>query len=197
MKHFRKVCLLGLGFCVLTGCNPSGATPYDNLRTCTAEDGTLDAVELSTFEGSIVLSDGFPDRSNLNSVVVITGNLGGGGFVGEPLSLEGLNSLEIVEGGVTFVEDNLVDYSGVPRLRSVGSFGARSVPALEGFRGLENLAEVHGNMTTTSNPKLRSLAGLDGLERVHGDVRIRENPLLSPAEIETFLERVRSDGEVK
>lgn len=202
MKHTRRACFLSIGLLVMA-CNPSDEAPDDNLRTCTAEDGSLDPEELATFEGcerldgSIVLSAGFPDRRNLTSLVVITGNLGAGGYVGEPMSLEGLDSLEVVEGGVTFFTDNLIDYSGVPRLRSVGSFGTRSVPELVDFRGLESLSEVRGNFTITSNPKLQSLAGLDGLERVHGDVRIRENPLLPQAEIDAFLERVTVDGEVK
>ncbi len=203
MAHIDMACCLDVGVQLLMGCGASDAAPYHDLRTCTADDGTLDPEELLIFEGcerldgSIVLRDKFSDRRNLASIVLITGNLNGGGYVGEPLSLEGLDSLEVVEGGFTFFTDNLIDYSGVPKLRSVGSFSTRSVPELEDFRGLENLSEVRGNFTITSNPKLQSLAGLEGLEPAHGDVRIRENPLLPQAEIDALCERVTVDGEVK
>lgn len=193
----------GLVLLVFAGCSGSNTSPYENLRTCVAGNGSLDQEELSTFdgcerlEGSIVLRNGFPDRNNLASLVVITGNLGGGGYVGEPVSLEGFDSLEVVEGSLTFLEDNLADYSGVPKLRSVGSFGARGIPALVDFGGLENLTEVRGNLTVTRNPKLQSLEGLEGLQRVHGDVRIGDNPLLPPEEVDALLERVTVDGDVK
>ena len=204
MRVFCRICTLGLGVYALAGCNPSvSETPsYDNLRTCTPENGSLQQEQLSTFEGcerldgSLVLRNGFPDRSNLRSIVVITGNLNGGGYVAEPLTLEGLDSLEVVEGGFGFFEDNLGNFSGVPKLRSVGTFRAELVPALEDFRGLENLREVHGTFRVTYNPKLRSFAGLEGLEHVHGDLTIGENPLLPPEEIEGLLERVKVDGEV-
>ncbi|MGH1344475.1 MAG: hypothetical protein ACRBN8_23140 [Nannocystales bacterium] len=181
----------------------SDAGPYDNLQTCTPENGSLKQEELSTFDGcerldgSLVLQDGFPDRTNLRSIVVITGNFGAGGYVGEPLTLEGLDSLEIVEDGFGFFEDNLGDFAGVPKLRSVGSFGAELVPHLEDLRGLESLREVHGLFRVAYNPELRSLAGLEGLEHIHGDLTIRGNPLLPPEEIEALLDRLTVDGEIK
>lgn len=203
MKKICNVCLLVLGLCSLGACNPSGESTYENLRTCTPENGSLDQEELTTFDGcqrldgSIVLRYGFPDRANLASIIVITGNLGAGGYVGDAMSLEGLDSLEVIEGSFHFLEDNLVDYGGVPKLRSVGSFGSHGVPELVDFRGLESLTEVEGNFSVTGNPKLQSLAGLEGLERVHGDVRISDNPLLPEEEVEAFLARVTVDGEVK
>ena len=201
----KQLWALALAAYTLAGCNPavSDAGSYDNLRTCTPENGSLKQEELSTFDGcerldgSLVLRDGFPDRTNLRSVVVITGSLGAGGYVGEPVTLEGLDSLEVVEGGFRFLEDNLGDFAGVPKLRSVGSFRAEIVPSLEDLRGLENLREVHGRFRVSYNPNLRSLAGLEGLEHIHGDLTIAENPLLPPAEVEAFLERVTVDGEVE
>ncbi len=203
MKKICNVCLLVCGLCSLGACNASNESPYENLRTCTPEDGTLDQEELTTFEGcqrldgTIILRNGFPDRENLASIVVVTGNIAGGGYIGDPLSLEGLDSLEVIEGSFHFLEDNLVDYRGVPRLRRVGRFGTYGVPELVDFRGLESLTEVEGNFSITANPKLQSLAGLEGLERVHGDVRISDNPLLPEEEVEAFLERVTVDGEIK
>ncbi|MCR9166264.1 MAG: hypothetical protein ACE37F_06445 [Nannocystaceae bacterium] len=147
-------------------------------------------------EGSIVLSDGFPERTNFSSIIVIAGNVGGGGYSGDPLSLEGLDSLEVVEGSLAFVEDNLVDYTGVPNLRSVGGLSARGVPELRDFRGLENLTEVGGTLTITRNPKVESLEGLERLQHVRGDVLIGDNPLLPPEDVETLLRRVTVDGEV-
>ncbi len=192
-----------MGSFSLGACTASNESIYEDLRTYAPEDGSLSQEELTTFngcqrlDGSIVLRNGFPDRANLASIIVITGNLGAGGYVGDPVSLEGLDSLEVIEGSFHFVEDNLVDYQGIPKLRSVGSFGTRGVPELVDFRGLENLTEVEGSFTITRNPKLQSLAGLEGLERVHGDVRISDNPLLPEEEVEAFLERVTVDGEIK
>ena len=205
MKRFCRTCALGLAAYALAGCNPavSDTGSYDNLRTCTPENITLKQEELSTFDGcerldgSLVLRNGFPDRTNLRSIVVITGNFNGGGYVGEPLSVEGLDSLEVVEGHFGFFEDNLGDFAGVPKLRTVGGFGAEVVPSLEDFRGLENLREVHGGFRVAYNPQLRSLAGLEGLEHIHGDLTIRGNPLLAPEEIEALIDRVKVDGEVK
>ncbi len=205
MKQSYINCALGLAAFALAGCNPSvsDSESYDNLKTCTPENGSLKQEELSTFDGcerldgSLVLRDGFPDRTNLRSVVVITGNFNGGGYVGDPLTVEGLDSLEVVEGQFGFLEDNLGDFAGVPKLRSVGSFRAELVPSLEDFRGLKNLREVHGTFRVAHNPELRSLAGLEGLEHIHGDLTIRGNPLLPPEEIEALLERVTVDGEVK
>jgi len=205
MRRFRRSCALGLAAYALAGCNPSVSDTgsYDNLRTCTPQSGSLQQEELSTFEGCerldghLVLRNGFPDRTNLKSVVVITGSFGAGGYVGEPVTLEGLDSLEVVEDGFSFIEDNLGDFAGVPKLRSVGSFRAELVPSLEDFRGLENLREVHGIFRVAHNPELRSFAGLEGLEHIHGDLTIRGNPLLPPEEIEALLERVTVDGEVK
>ena len=205
MKQSYINCALALAAYTLAGCNPavSDAGSYDNLRTCTPENGSLKQEELSTFDGcerldgSLVLRNGFPDRTNLRSVVVITGSLGAGGYVGEPVTLEGLDSLEVVEGGFRFLEDNLGDFAGVPKLRTVGGFGAEVVPSLEDFRGLENLREVHGGFRVAYNPQLRSLAGLEGLEHIHGDLTIRGNPLLAPEEIEALIDRVKVDGEVK
>ena len=204
IRQVCRVCSLGVGIFALAGCNPSvsDSSSYDDLRTCTPESGSLQQDELSTFDGCerldghVTLRNGFPDRRNLRSIVVITGNLGGGGYVGESLSLEGFDSLEVVEGNLSFLEDNLVDYSGVPNLRRVGGFNAMAVPELEDFRGLENLREVLGPFRVTYNPKLRSLAGLEGLERVHGDLSIGENPELPAAEVEALLEHVTVDGEI-
>ncbi len=205
MKQSYIRCAFGLAAYALAGCNPSvsDAGSYDNLRTCTPESGLLQQEELSTFDGcerldgSLVLSYGFPDRTNLRSIVVITGNFNGGGYVGDPLTVEGLDSLEVVEGDFGFFEDNLGDFAGVPKLRSVKGFRLESVPSIEDFRGLENLREMHGRFRVAYNPKLRSFAGLGGLERIHGDLTIAENPLLPPEEIEAFLERVTVDGEVE
>jgi hypothetical protein len=180
----------------------SDASRYENLRTCTPEGGTVQQEELSAFDGcerldgTLTLRHELPDRTNLRSIVVITGNLGGGGYNGDPLTLDGLDSLEVVEGGFSFFEDNLGDYSGVPKLRSVGSFRAEAVPMLEDFRGLESLREVRGNFRVTYNPTLRSLSGLEGLEHVGGDLRIGENPQLPAAEIDALLEHVKVDGEI-
>lgn len=205
MKQSYINCAFGLAAYALAGCNPavSDAGAYDNLRTCTPENTTLKQEELSTFDGcerldgSLVLRNGFPDRTNLRSIVVITGNFNGGGFVGDPLTVEGLDSLEVVEGHFGFLQDNLGDFAGVPKLRSVGGFRAELVPDLEDFRGLENLREAHGTFRVAGNPKLRSLAGLEGLEHIHGDLTIRGNPLLPPEEIEALLDRVTVDGEIK
>jgi hypothetical protein len=202
MRYFYSVCWVGLGVLALAGCNPAVSDRYENLKTCTPGNVVLKQEELSTFDGcerldgSLTLLNEFPDRTNLQSIVVITGNLNGGGYNADPLTLDGLDSLEVVEGGFTFFEDNLGDYSGVPKLRSVGSFRAALIPELEDFRGLENLREVHGSFSITNNPELRSLSGLEGLEHVGGDLRIGENPQLPPEEIETLLERVTVDGEV-
>lgn len=205
MKQSYKNCALGLAAYALAGCNAavSDAGSYDNLRTCTPESGSLKQEELSTFggcerlDGSLVLRDGFPDRTNLKSIVVITGNLNGGGYVGDPLTVEGLDSLEVVEGHFGFLEDNLGDFAGVPELRTVNGFRLESVPSVEDFRGLENLREVHGTFRVAHNPQLRSLAGLEGLEHIHGDLTIRGNPLVPAEEIEALLARVKVDGEVK
>ena len=201
----KQLCALGLAAFAAAGCNPSVSDTgsYDNLRTCTPQSGLLQQEELSTFDGcerldgSLVLQYGFPDRTNMKSIAVITGSLNGGGYVGDPLTLEGLDSLEIVEGELGFIEDNLGDFAGVPKLRNVGGFRAQSVPSIEDFRGLENLREVHGRFRVAYNPKLRSFAGLEGLEHIHGDLTIAENPLLPPAEVEAFLECVTVDGEVE
>ena len=205
MRRFCSRCVLALAAYALAGCNPSvsDAGAYDNLRTCTPQSGSLQQEELSTFggcerlDGHLVLRNGFPDRTNLRSIVVITGNFNGGGYVGEPLTVQGLDSLEVVEGQFGFFEDNLGDFTGVPKLRSVGGFRLDSVPSIEDFRGLENLREVHGGFRVGYNPKLHSFAGLEGLEHIHGDVTIAENPLLPPDEVEAFLERVTVDGEVE
>jgi hypothetical protein len=204
MRHVCNVSLVGLGISWLASCNPavSDTSPYDSLRTCTPENVVLLQEELSTFDGcerldgSLTLRNELPDRSNLRSVVVITGNLGGGGYNGDPLTLDGLDSLEVVEGVVSFLEDNLGDFSGVPKLRSVGTFRVELVPMLEDFRGLESLREVHGTFRVTHNPTLHSLAGLEGLEHVHGDLTIRGNPELPAAEIDALLEHVKVDGEI-
>ena len=51
MRVFCRICTLGLGVYALAGCNPSVSETqsYDNLRTCTPENGSLQQEQLSTF----------------------------------------------------------------------------------------------------------------------------------------------------
>ena len=205
MKELRRCRRLGLGLFAVIGCSPAvDETPsYDHLRTCTPESGSLQPEELESFEGcqrldgSVVLRYGFEDRTNFESIVVITGNLNAGGVGLDSVTLDGFDALEVVEGSFGFSEDNLRSYAGVPKLWKTGGFGTTFVPELVDFRGLETLREVHGNFDISYNPKVRSLAGLEGLEHVYGDVRFAENPELPATEIDAFLERVTIDGEVE
>lgn len=205
MKHSCKLFVLGIGLLAsFAGCRSviDEMPSYDELKTCTPENGVLKPEELPMFagcqrlDGSVVLGDGFPDRSSFRSIVVITGNLNAGGMGLDSVTLEGFESLEIVEGQFGFNEDNLRSYAGVPKLWRAGGFSTTFVPELLDFRGLEGLREVQGNFTISYNPKVQSLAGLEGLERVYGDVRIGENPELPASEIDAFLDRVTVDGEV-
>jgi hypothetical protein len=200
----KESVLFGLVLCAVVSCGEttSSGQSAEELRTCTPTDGSLDQEDLSSFDGcqrldgSIVLRHALSDRTNLGTIVVVTRNVVGGGYVGDPLKLEGLDSLEVIEGAFGFFVDNLQSFSGVPKLRSVGSFQAVEVPQVEDFRGLESLREVHGHLDISFNPKLRSLEGLESLERVHGDLTINDNPLLPASEVDALLERVTVDGDV-
>ena len=149
------------------------------------------------------LSDPVIDISSLRGLRQVDGNVD---IINTDLtSLQGLDSLDYVNGKVLIEENRLLQHlAGLEKLREVafhflvysnnsltsvghlvglervsGAFSIYNNPELEVINGLNNLSQVDGNhgCSISSNLKLTTIRGFNGL--TYGGVGISGNPLLT------------------
>ncbi|WP_139958716.1 T9SS type A sorting domain-containing protein [Flavicella sediminum] len=101
-------------------------------------------------------------------------------------SLEGLNSLERIEGSFSignFSVDkvtNLTSLDGLENLNSIGgNISIKNNNLLSSIVGLTSLTEVGGNINFENNPALESFEGLEKLASVNGFLSIKNNSSLT------------------
>ena len=185
---------------------PDHEIDKSSLTYCEPEDGIsfqegedLQAhADCELLGGSMTLRPWLDEEAaHLVELRVVEGNIGGPGFRSDAFSVTHFNRLEVIEGSLRFLSDEVISLEGLTALRRIdGRLSLRMVPALRDFRGLQNLRAV-GELLIVHNDVLESLDGLSGLTHVRGDVTIRGNPRLSQDEVEAFVDRLQIGGEVK
>lgn len=180
------------------GC-PAGLTTYVapvDLFLAASESDLDPLVGVQCFVGSLWLSDGIVSLTKLDSLEVVIGSVYIGDSGGSPhllTSLEGLENLTYIDGGIEINSSSLVSLAGLDglteveevftirkanlqnvdplaQLKRVGAgfqlgFPEGGGPSVEQIQGLSGLTEV-GALTIRYTTGLSSLAGLENLESI-------------------------------
>lgn len=193
------------------------------LNTITNIDGSLNILDndnLTTLDGLENITDvggwlrignhdewpwGNNALKSISSLVSLK-RVGGGCIIGNNstlTSLEGLDSLELIGGDLTIVNNPLKDLSGLGSLDSIngdleitfnpslktfngveellyigGYFEATYNDSLLNMTGMENIVNIPMHMVVIGNQQLNDLSGLDNLVQVQGGFIVRLNPAL-------------------
>lgn len=109
--------------------------------------------------------------------------------------LEGLNSLEIVDGRI-FMKGNdaLVSLDGLNNMTTVTGDFQFNETLLSDLTALSSLTNIGGNLVMQS-PALESLEGLDNLEQIGGLLSVSFNPNLSLCSVEGICNHLQNGGD--
>jgi hypothetical protein len=161
----------------------------DNITNLSSLYG-ISSIENLTIRGNPSLHD----LEGLGSLNSISGNFTLGYWTGSNAiqSLSGLEGLTSI--GETFqliYNYNLVNFTGLDNLQSVGDLYIYSNDSLQSLSGLENLATIHDNLEIKGTTKLNDISQLSNVTLVGDRIYFKNNEALSSL---TGLENIESDS---